>query len=90
MIRSTANIGFLVLYRPAVERIHAAAAADFDGMEMHWPFETPTQGVKSALAATGIKILAIKTAAGSKIGDFGLAGHEAQFKVALTDLTCFF
>ena len=41
MRRFSANLGFLFMHLPLMERIGAAAAAGFTAVEMHWPYDVP-------------------------------------------------
>ena len=86
MRRFSANLGFLFVHLPLVERIGAAAAAGFTAVEMHWPYDVPTHDVKAALARSNIQMLALNTPVGdAATGDFGLAalpGREPEFRQA--------
>lgn len=80
--RLSANLGFLWPDRPLLARIEAAAAAGFDAVEMHWPFDTPPETVAALCAARGLTLVAVNTPPGDRPGDFGLAalpGREAEF-----------
>ena len=68
----SANLGFLFTEYALPEAIRAAAAAGFDAVECHWPFDVPTADVKAALAETGLKMLSLNTVPG-RAGDHGLA-----------------
>ncbi|WP_316015517.1 hydroxypyruvate isomerase family protein [Roseobacter sp. HKCCA0434] len=62
--------------------VHAAKAAGFDAVELHWPYQTDAGEVADALDATGLPLLSINTARGDD-GDFGLSalpdrGAEAR------------
>jgi hydroxypyruvate isomerase len=86
MRRFSANLGFLFVHLPLVERIGAAAAAGFTAVEMHWPYDVPARDVKAALARSNIRMLALNTPVGdAAAGDFGLAalpGCEPEFRQA--------
>ncbi|MFT3989570.1 hydroxypyruvate isomerase family protein [Aestuariivirga sp.] len=82
-MRFSANIGFLYSDRPLLDRIRASAEAGFSAVEMHWPYDIPSQEVKATLDACGLPILGVNTPVGSQPGDFGLAaiaGREAEFR----------
>ena len=86
MRRFSANLGFLFVHLPLVERIGAAAAAGTTAVEMHWPYDVPARDVKAALARSNIRMLALNTPVGdAAAGDFGLAalpGREPEFRQA--------
>ena len=86
MRRISANLGFLFLHLPLVERIGAAAAAGFEAVEMHWPYDVPPHNIKAALAQNNIPVLALNTPVGdAAAGDFGLAalpGRSSEFRQA--------
>ena len=86
MRRFSANLGFLFLHLPLVERIGAAAAAGFEAVELHWPYDVPPHNIKAALAQNNIPVLALNTPVGdAAAGDFGLAalpGRELEFRQA--------
>ncbi len=43
MLRFSANLGFLWVDLPLVDRVRAAKAAGFDAVEFHFPYETPAE-----------------------------------------------
>jgi len=57
---------------PLPDAIRAAAAAGFDAVECHWPYDSPIADTKAALAETGLAMLGINTRKGDD-GEFGLA-----------------
>ena len=67
----SANLGFLWNDRPLPDAIRAAAAAGFDAVECHWPYDTPVEETKAALDETGLPLLGINTRRGDE-GEFGL------------------
>lgn len=76
----SANLGFLFTDRPLPDAIRAAAAAGFDAVECHWPYEVPAEDVKAALAETGLPMLGLNTRRG-RPGENGLSalpGREAE------------
>ena len=79
MIRFSANLGFLWREHDLIAAIHAAAAAGFDAVECHWPFDVPPASVKSALAVTGLPMVSLNTRAGDT---FGLAALPEQMDKA--------
>ena len=73
-MRYSANLGFLWTDRPLPDAVRAAAAAGFDAVECHFPFDTPAADLRAALDATRLRMLACNTWPGDRAsGDFGLA-----------------
>ena len=83
----SANLGFLWRELSLPDAIGAAARAGFAAVECHWPYDTPTDAVRTALARTGIPMLGLNTVRGDpKAGEFGLAaltGREGQARAAI-------
>jgi 2-dehydrotetronate isomerase len=82
MLKLSANLGFLWPDRPLLARIEAAAAAGFQAVELHWPYDVPAAELKAALDKHALKLLGINTPVGDRPGDFGmaaLAGREEEF-----------
>ena len=86
-MRFSANLGFLFTDRPLPDAIRAAAAAGFDAVECHFPFDTAPAAVRAALDDTGLPMLGLNTWPGDRAaGDFGLAalpGREAEAQAAI-------
>ena len=79
--RFSANLGFLWTHLSLPDAIGAAAAAGFDGVECHFPYQWQPADVLAALADTGLPMISLNTALGSEEGDAGLAavpGREAE------------
>lgn len=87
MIRLSANLGFLWPDRPLLERIDAAAAAGFEAIELHWPYDVPAATVRARCAAHGLQLLGLNTVRGDAArGEFGLGaipGREAAFQASV-------
>ena len=84
-MKFSANLGFLWADRPLPDAIHAAHAAGFDAVELHWPYETPAEDVKAALDATGLPILGLNTRRGDVAGgENGLAALPGRIDEART------
>lgn len=87
MPRFSANLGFLWTQLALPQAVHAAAAAGFDAVECHWPYDTPPDDLRCALHATGLPLLALNTTRGDHtVGDFGLTvvpGREAEARAAI-------
>lgn len=85
----SANLGFLWTDRPLPDAIRAAAAAGFDAVECHWPYETPTADIALALAETGLPMLGLNTRRGDvTAGENGLAalpGREVEAREAIDE-----
>lgn len=82
MIKLSANLGFLWPDRPLLDRIAAAANAGFRAIELHWPYDVPSEQVKEACERNKLTLLALNTAKGDQPGDFGLGaltGRESEF-----------
>ena len=86
-MRFSANLGFLWTELPLPAAIRAAAAAGFDAVECHWPYDVPAAEVRAALAETGLPMLAINTRRGDvAAGEMGLSalpGREAEARAAI-------
>ncbi|MBS8260409.1 isomerase [Roseibium polysiphoniae] len=81
-MKFSANLGFLWHDRPLPEAISLAAAAGFEAVECHFPYETDPAEVRAALSDTGLPMLALNTLPGDRnAGEFGLCalpGREAD------------
>jgi hydroxypyruvate isomerase len=88
-MRFSANLGFLWADRPLPDAIHAAAAAGFDAVECHWPYDTPAAKVRAALSDTGLTMLGLNTRRGNlAIGEGGLSalpGRESEARAAIDE-----
>lgn len=93
MLRFSANLGFLWLDRPLPERIAAAAAAGFDAVECHFPFDVPEEEVGAALGEAGLEMVSLNTRPGDAAkGEFGLCalpGREAEARYAIDEATVY-
>ena len=80
MTTFSANLGFLWNDQPLSNAIAAAAAAGFDAVECHDPYDTPAEQIRRALEETGLTMLVINTTRGMP-GESGLAslpGRESD------------
>lgn len=86
-MRFSANLGFLWTDRPLPDAIRAAAAAGFDAVECHWPYDTPAADVAAALAETGLPMLGLNTRRGvpGENGLSALAGREQEARAAIDE-----
>ncbi len=74
MFPLSANISFMFLEHPFLERIAAAAKAGFPAVECHFPYEYSIPQLRNALKKAGIRLTGINTAPGDlAAGDWGLA-----------------
>ncbi|QIE44272.1 TIM barrel protein [Pseudohalocynthiibacter aestuariivivens] len=87
MTRFSANLGFLWSDRGLPDAIRAAAAAGFDAVECHWPYDVPPEDMRAALAETGLPMLGLNTRRG-KIGENGLSavpGRHSEATAAIDE-----
>ena len=79
MIRFAANLGFLWADRPLPDAIVAAAAAGFDAVECHMPYDYEPSAVVDALSATGMVMLGLNTDhSGPEFGLAAVVGRETE------------
>jgi hydroxypyruvate isomerase len=90
MPRFAANLAYLFVERPLIERFGAAAAAGFKAVELQFPYAVGPAAVRAEIAKHGLTQLGINTPLGPRDGDTGLAAvpgrereWEAAFKQAL-------
>lgn len=84
-MRFSANLGFLWADLALPQAIRAAAAAGFDAVECHWPYDTDPAGVAAALRDTGLPMLGLNTRRGDP-GENGLSalpGREAEARAEI-------
>ncbi|QLC74228.1 TIM barrel protein [Pseudomonas sp. LPB0260] len=88
-MKIAANLSLLFAEVPLIERVVAAAAAGFDGVEIQFPYEVPAIRLKEALAAAGLPLVLINLPAGDLLsGGAGLAGvpsRRVAFAAALQE-----
>jgi hydroxypyruvate isomerase len=89
MPRLAANLGYLFVDRPLLERFGAAAACGFAAVELTFPYSEPADAVRHEIERHRLSILGINTPLGSA-GEPGLAGipgrerdFNAIFRTAL-------
>lgn len=89
MTAFSANLGFLWADRSLPDAVRAAAAAGFDAVECHWPYDVDPAEVRTALAETGLPMLGLNTKRGeARVGDNGLAalpGREVEALAAIDE-----
>lgn len=88
-MKIAANLSLLFTELPLIERVVAAAAAGFDGVEIQFPYELPAIRLKEALEAAGMPLRLINLPAGDLMsGGAGLAAvpaRQAEFEAALQE-----
>ena len=86
-MRIAANLSLLFTEHPMLERVAAAAAAGFDGVEVQFPYEVPAAAFKEALDGAAMPLVLINLPAGDLLsGGPGLAAvpaRQAEFDAAL-------
>jgi hydroxypyruvate isomerase len=89
MPRLAANLGYLFVERPLLDRFGAAAACGFSAVELTFPYSEPADAVRREIERHQLKILGINTPLGSA-GEPGVAGSpgrerdfDAMFRTAL-------
>jgi hydroxypyruvate isomerase len=87
MATFSANLGFLWNDRPLPDAIRAAAAAGFDAVECHWPYDTPAGDTLSALKETGLTMVGLNTRKGGddEFGLAALAGRAVEARLAIDE-----
>ncbi|MEL6645474.1 MAG: TIM barrel protein [Pseudomonadota bacterium] len=93
MPQFSANLGFLWTDRPLPDAIRDAKAAGFAAVECHWPYDTPPDAVRAALAETGLPMLGLNTRRGDVgAGDNGLAalpGRESEARDGIDEAVAY-
>jgi 2-dehydrotetronate isomerase len=86
MPRLAANISMLFPERALLDRIDAAAAAGFRGVECQYPYATPARDFAERIAQRGLEAVLINVPAGEGAADRGFAalpGREDDFMASL-------
>jgi len=87
MTKLSANLGFLWSELSLPDAIRAAAAAGFEAVECHWPYDFEPQEVKLALSETGLDMIGLNTVRGNlDAGENGLCalvGREDDAHAAI-------
>ncbi len=88
-MKLSANLTMLFTERPLLERIVAAAAVGFDGVEIQFPYEVPALRLKDELARAGMPLVLMNFPGGDFVqGGPGLAAvpeRQAAFDEALQE-----
>lgn len=86
-MKIAANLSMLFTEMPLIERIRAAGAAGFDGVEIQFPYELPAIRLKEELERAGLPLVLINLPAGDVMqGGAGLAAvpqRQDEFDIAL-------
>jgi len=84
MPRFSANLSYLFKEVPFVERFGAAAAAGFEAIEFHFPYEYAPALLAERIAAAGVEVVLFNLPPGSwAAGERGIAchpGRESEFR----------
>lgn len=88
-MKIAANLSLLFSELALIDRVVAAAATGFDGVEIQFPYELPAIRLKEALEAAGMPLRLINLPAGDLMsGGAGLAAvpaRQTEFDLALKD-----
>jgi len=89
MPRFSANLTYLFQELPLLERIGAAAAAGFRGVELQFPYDTAASDLMAALKEHDVELVLINAPPGDwQAGDRGLAaipGREQEFRETIDE-----
>jgi hydroxypyruvate isomerase len=80
MPKFAANLGYLFTERSLIERIGAAAAAGFKGIELQFPYDVPAATLKAEIAKHNLIVLGLNSPRGEREGEFGLAAVPGREK----------
>lgn len=87
MTKLSANLGFLWTELSLPDAIRAAAAAGFEAVECHWPYDYEAREIELALSETGLEMLGLNTVRGNlDVGENGLSalvGGETEARAAI-------
>jgi hydroxypyruvate isomerase len=86
-MRIAANLSLMFTERPLPERIAAARAAGFEGVEIQFPYDHPAETLAAAARAAAMPVVLINIPAGdAAAGDIGLGAipsRRAEFREAV-------
>jgi hydroxypyruvate isomerase len=86
-LKIAANIGLLFPELPPLERIAAARAAGFDGVELLFPYDLDAHAVGREAAAQGLPVVQLNSPPGDRaageVGFAALPGREAHFRASI-------
>ncbi len=86
MPRFAANLAYLFVERPLIERFAAAAEAGFGAVELLFPYDVPPSAVKAELERHGLTQLGVNTPFGreSEAGLAAVPGRERDWAAAFS------
>jgi len=83
----SANLSFLFLDQPFLDRFAAAAACGFQGVEFHFPYDFPMDEVADAARRAGVEVVLFNFPAGNwAAGERGIAclpERQAEFRAGV-------
>jgi 2-dehydrotetronate isomerase len=86
-LKLAANIGLLFPELAPLDRIAAARAAGFEGVELLFPYDLDPQAVRRAAETAGMPIVQLNSPAGDRaageVGFAALPGREPQFRQSI-------
>jgi 2-dehydrotetronate isomerase len=86
-VRLAANIGLLFPELPPLDRIAAAKAAGFEGIELLFPYDLDAQAIRREATAHGMPVVQLNSPPGDRaagqVGFAALPGSEDRFRESL-------
>jgi hydroxypyruvate isomerase len=86
-LKLAANIGLLFPELPPLDRIAAAKAAGFDGVELLFPYDHDPQAIRRQASAHGPPVVQLNSPAGDRaagqVGFAALPGEEDRFRESI-------
>lgn len=93
MRRFSANLGFLWRELALPDATRAAAAAGFDAVECHWPYDVAPSEIKAALSECGLPMISLNTRRGdADLREMGLAalpGRGADARAGIDEAVAY-
>lgn len=93
MLRFSANLSFLFLDRPFLDRFAAAAASGFKGVEFHFPYAFPVDEVVDAVKRAAVEVVLFNLPAGDWAGgERGIAclpERVGEFRDGVAEAACY-
>lgn len=82
-----ANLGMLWTDLPLVERVMAAAASGFTGVEVHWPYEIDPHDLRAVVLNSGLELLGLNSWPGRldrrELGFAAVEGAQPAFRAGI-------
>jgi hydroxypyruvate isomerase len=82
-LRFSANLGFLWAELDLPDAIRAAAAAGFEAVEFHWPYDHDPALIRGVLEEVGLPALGLNTVRGESNGLAAQVGQERAARAAI-------